>query len=186
MGKRRAKSSVVRLPAEQRAFIEQLLREDRLTLDEMIAAIQGKFPGQPAADLSRSALHRYSKPFAELVGRMRDIDRAADALVGELGEGVGEKSGQLLAQAITTLATNAALNAQEQELSVDEIRKLARAAKDAIDTRRISLAERQQIEKAARERLQREQDATLKAVVKEGGLSDEMADVFRKKILGIG
>lgn len=177
------KSTIARLPAEQRAFIEQLLREDRYTLTEMIVALRDKFPD---ADVSRSSLHRYGAGFAEMTARMREIDRAANALVGELGEGVGEKAGALLAQAVTTLATNAALKAQEDdEITIDEVRKLAQAAKHAIDTRRISLAEREQIEEAARKRLLREQQARLSSTVKSGGLTQEFADTLRKQVLGI-
>ena len=184
MAKRRAQSKVHRLPPEVRAFIEGELRADRLTLDELKAALEKRWP---AADLpSRSGLHRYQQGFQELVGRMREIEAVSSAVVGELGEGVGEKAGALLAQAITTLATNAALKAQnDDDLSIEEIRKLARAAKDAIDTRRLSLAERQAIERAAREKLLREQAEKLDKVVKSGGLSEAAAADMRKKILGV-
>lgn len=185
--RRRGKSSIQRLPADQRAFIEKLLREDRLTLAEMIEELQQQFPGQPAADISRSALHRYGAGFAELTGRMREIEAVSQAVVGELGEGVGEKAGALLGQAITTLATNAALRAHEKDnVSIDEIRKLARAAKDAMDTQRVGVNVRRAIAQEAREALQREQAAKLDNVVKSGGLSEERANEFRKKILGIG
>lgn len=176
------KSNITRLPAEQRAHIELLLREDRHTLKEMLDAVRARFP---EADVSRSGLHRYQSSLSELTARMREIDRAAAALVGELGEGVGEKAGALLAQAVTTLATNAALRAQENEdITIDEVRKLAQAAKLAMDARRISLAEREQIEEGARKRLLIEQQARLSDTVKAGGLSQEFADTLRKKVLG--
>lgn len=177
------KSTIARLPADQRAYIEQLLREDRHTLTEMISALRSKFPD---TDVSRSSLHRYGAGFAEMTARMREIDRAANALVGELGEGVGEKAGALLAQAVTTLATNAALRAQnDNEITIDEVRKMAQAAKHALDTRRVSLAEREQIEEAARKRLLREQQTRLSDTVKANGLSQEFADTLRKQVLGI-
>lgn len=37
-------SSIKRLPEEQRKFIEKLLREDRLTLNEMLDEIRAEFP----------------------------------------------------------------------------------------------------------------------------------------------
>ncbi|MCD0281302.1 DUF3486 family protein [Xanthomonas melonis] len=186
MTRRRAKSSITRLPAEQKAYVERLLREGRLTLDEMIAELQGAFPGAPAAELSRSALHRYDRGLAELTARMREIDQAAQALVGEMGDGIGEKSGALLAQAVTTLATDAALKMQTQEkVSVDEVRKMARAAKDAIDTQRVGINVRKAIAAEAREQLLREQAANLDKVVKSGGLSEDAAAAMRRQILGI-
>ncbi|MGH8040350.1 MAG: phage protein Gp27 family protein [Stenotrophomonas sp.] len=187
MSKRRAKSSISRLPAEQRASVERMLREDRLTLDEMIAELQRQFPGEPAAEVSRSALHRYERGFTELTARMREIEAVSDAVVGELGEGVGEKAGALLAQAVTTLATNAALQAHgNDKITIDEIRKLARAAKDAMDTQRVGVNLRKAIAEEARQALLREQSARLDKVVKSEGLSEQTAADMRKKILGIG
>lgn len=185
MAKRRhAKSKVHRMHPEARAWLDAQLRADRLTLDELMAEAARRWP---AEDLpSRSGLHRYQSGVRELGERMREIDIAANALVGELGEGIGEKSGALLAQAVTTLATNAALLAQDRDdVSIDEVRMLARAAKDVIDTRRISMAERQNIERIAREKMLREQKTALESVVKSAGLSAETADVLRRQILGI-
>lgn len=164
----RRRSKISRLPAAQREFIERLLREDRLTLDEMLEAIRAEFPD---TEVSRAGLHRYGAGLSELTARMREIDRAAEALVGELGEGIGEKSGALLAQAVTTLATNVAMRAQEtEEWDVDAIRKLAQAAKFALDARRLSLRERQAVAAEAREAALRESRAKLEALGKAGAI----------------
>jgi hypothetical protein len=185
---RRAKSSISRLPAEQKAYIEQLLREGRLTLDEMIAALQARFPGTPAAEVSRSALHRYDQGFAELTARMREIDQASQALVGEFGDSLGEKASTLLTNAVVTLVTDVALRQQaaEKPVDVETARKLARAAKDAIDSKRVDVNVRKAIATEVREKLLREQSENLDKVVKTGGLSAEKAAELRKKILGIG
>lgn len=183
---RRAKSSITRLPPEQKAHIERLIRGGQLTLDEMIAELQSTFPGEAASEVSRSALHRYEKGFAQMTARMREIESISQTVVGELGEGVGDKAGALLAQAITTLATNAALKAHENDdISIEEIRKLARAAKDALDTQRVGVNVRKAIAAEAREQLLREQAEKLDNVVKTGGLSERAAKDMRKKILGI-
>lgn len=182
----RRKSSISRLPSAQREHIERLLRGDRLTLDEIIAELQARFPGEAAADVSRSALHRYERGFAELTSRMREIEAVSSAVVGELGEGVGDKAGALLAQAITTLATNAALRAHESDdISVDEIRKLARAAKDAMDTQRVGVNVRKAIADEARQALLREQAKKLENIVKSNGISAEKAEALRKQVLGL-
>jgi hypothetical protein len=177
------KSAITRLPREQRDFVEKLLREDRLTLNEMVGAIQAKFPD---LSLSRSGLHRYQAGFAEMTSRMREIEHVASVLVGELGDGIGEKSGQLLAQAVTTLATDAALRAHgAEEVSIEEVRKLARAAKDVLQTRKISMQERQAIEAAAREKLIAEQKVALEQMTKSAGLSADTANMLRRQLLGI-
>lgn len=177
--KRRAKSKVHRAP--YRARFEQLLREDRHTLDEMYAIIRAEFPD---AEVSRSGLHRYDQGFSVMTERMREIDRAAQALVGELGEGIGEKSGQLLAQAVTTLATDAALKMQtKEEVSVEEVRKLARAAKDAIDTQRVSVNVRRVIEADARERALRDAANRVETAAQARGMTKADAEFWRQQVL---
>lgn len=177
------KSAIRKLPSEVRAHIERRLREDRLTLDELLADIAKNFPSTTP---SRSSLHRYQASLAELTGRMRDIDTVARALVGELGENPDDKAGALLCQAVTTMATHAALAATERDdVSIDEVRKLARAAKDTISARTLSLKERQAIEKAANERLLREQQERLSTVARRRGMSADVADEIRREILGL-
>jgi len=180
------KSKVVRLPAEQRRFVEKLLRDDSLTLDEVFAKARAQFPD---INTSRSGLGRYKQQVDELAGRMRDIQAAGTALVSELGEDPNDRGGQLLVQAVTTLATHAALKAtgaaEEDELSIKEIGQLARGARAVLEARKMSLSERQQIAKEAREALQREQAEQLASVAKSRGLSAKTAETIRKEILGI-
>ena len=177
------KSSVSRLEPAARKHLEKLLREDRLTLDELLAEMREKFP---TADVSRSGIHRYKASFGELVGRMREIETAAGALVDELGDGVGDKAGSLLAQAVTTLATNAALNAHESEkVSIKEVSELARAARAAMQARTMSMKEREEIEEHARRKLLAEQQANLQKIAKSQGMSQEHLDFWIKDFLGV-
>lgn len=184
--KRRGKSSISRLPPEQREYIERLLREGRLTLDEIIAELQERFQGQPAATVSRSAVHRYEQAFSEMTGRMREIRQMADVVVGELGEGIGEKAGTLLAQAITTLAADATLKAQsDPDLTINEIRMLSVASKNAIDVQRIDLNVRKQIAAAARDQVLKEQSERLEHVASEQGMGPEQVEFWRREFLGV-
>lgn len=177
------KSSVSRLEPAARKHLEKLLREDRLTLNELLAEMREKFP---AADVSRSGIHRYKASFGELVGRMREIETAAGALVDELGDGVGDKAGSLLAQAVTTLATNAALNAHSAEkVSIKEVSELARAARAAMQARTMSIKEREAIEEHARRKLLAEQQANLQKIAKSQGMSQEHLDFWIKDFLGV-
>lgn len=187
MARRRVKSSITRLPKEQRAHIERLLREGRLTLDEMIAELQAKFPGEPAAEVSRSALHRFDLQIEQAGREIREIEAAAGALVGELGEGFGEKSADFLTQAITVVAVKAAMRAKDNpDLGTKEAKELAQMARNALDTKRMNVAQRKLIQQEARDALQREQSAALDKIVRTGGLSEKVASDMRKKILGIG
>ena len=184
--KRRRKSTVTRLPEAQRLYIERKLREGRFTLDELIADLQTQFPGEPAAAVSRSALGRFDLQIEEAGREIREIEAAASALVGELGEGFGEKSADFLTQAITVVAVKAAMRAKDDnDLGTKEAKDLAQMAKNAMDARRMNVAQRQLIQREAREALLREQSAKLDKIVKSGGLSAETAKDLRQKILGV-
>ncbi|MGS1014101.1 phage protein Gp27 family protein [Rhodanobacter sp. UC4450_H17] len=180
-------SSIKRLPDEQRRFLEKLIRADRHTLDEILAMARERFP--EATVPSRSAIGRYSKQVSELAGRMRDIQAASTALVTELGEDPNDRAGQLLVQAVTTLATDAALKAQsdgDDGVSIKQIGELARGAKAVLQARKMSLAERQEIARLAREQLQAEQESNLQEVARAQGMDVAQVEFWRKKVLGIG
>lgn len=179
-------STIKRLPPEQRQYLEKLIREDRHTLDEILALVRERFPA--AKTPSRSALGRYSQQVGELAGRMRDIQAAGMALVSELGEDPSDRAGQLLVNAVTSLATHAALQANDPDakaLNIKEVGALARAAHATMQTRKMSLAERQEVDRLARERQLAEQAERLQATVKAGGLSATAAETIRKQILGL-
>ena len=178
------KSSVSRLEPEARKYLEKLIRDGRHTLDELLDTMRAKYP---AADISRSGIHRYRVGFDEMLGRMREIETASAALVDELGEGVGDKAGALLAQAVTTLATNAALNAHgNDKVSIKEVSELARAARAAMQARTMSLKEREAIEEHARRRLLEEQRAKLAELGKSGEVDTAVLDKVIKAAYGIG
>ena len=179
------KSSIERAPPSVRKRIEQFMRENRMTLDEMVLAIKTEF-GADAAP-SRSALHRFGQGFEEMMVEQRRIEAAAQAMVGELGDGIGEKSGALLAQAVTTLATKVAFRAHAQgdDVSIDEVRKLTSAARNALDTKRLSLNERKALRQEARDELQREQAARLDEAAHAQGLNADQVKFWREAVLGI-
>lgn len=176
------KSAIKCLSGEARAYIEKLMRDDRLTLDEMLENIRERFPADTP---SRSGLHRYKANFEELAGRMREIETAAGVLVGELGEGMGDKAGALLAQAVTTLAANAALRAHETDnISIKEVGELARAARSAMQARTMSIKERQVVEQTAREKLLQEQETKLTEMRGTDGMSEQLESRIRNILLG--
>lgn len=179
------KSTIHKLPADVRSHIERRLREDALTLDELIADIRQRFPDEQATP-SRSALGRYKQSFEQVVSRMREQDQMARLLVSELGENPDERAGALMVQAVTTLTAHASFVAQNEENpDIDTVRHLARAAKDVLQARKASLDERREIERAARERLLREQQENLQQVASAQGLSEDQVQFWRERVLGI-
>ncbi|WP_368565507.1 phage protein Gp27 family protein [Pseudoxanthomonas sp. UTMC 1351] len=180
------KSNIERGPEAVRTTIDTLIRKGRFTLDEMRHYVAEKHGPQVVP--SRSSLHRYSVQQETMLEKMRAIDAAARVVVEELGESPDDRAGALLVQSITTLATDAALRAQVdgEEPSIDDVRKLARAAKDVIGARQANLKERQQIERMARERLQREQSENLERIATEQGMDSAQVNFWRKQFLGVG
>lgn len=177
------KSSIDRLDPQVRSHIERRLRERRLTLDELISDLQEHFPSEQKP--SRSAIGRYKVSFDEMAKRLREQQAMAQLLVEELGENPDDKAGALMVQSITTLTTHAAIGAQtDDEVTVDDVRKLARAAKDVLQARKVSREERRQIEKDAREKLLQEQEERLEEMRGSDGMSEQLEDRIRRILLG--
>lgn len=175
-------SSIKTLPPEQREFIEKLLRQNQHTLDEMLAIIRQKFPSADSLP-SRSSLGRYGQSFAEMAGRMRDIQVASQALVAEFGEGKDDKVGAYLAQAVTTLAADAVMKASnaDAEVSIKEVGELARAARAVMQARTMSMTERQAIRKAFAEEAA---NAVTEELRGQDGMSEELENKIRGILLG--
>ena len=177
------KSSIDKLATGVRTHIEKRLRENRLTLDELINDLRAQFPADEKP--SRSSLGRYKQNFDQLTARMREQDAMARMLVEELGENPDEKAGALLVQSITTLATQAAFTAQDgDDIDVKDIGRLARAAKDIMHTRKLSREERHQIRKDAQEELLKEQEQRLEEARGTDGMSEQLENRIRNILLG--
>jgi hypothetical protein len=180
------KSSIDRAAPGVRAHILRRLRENRLTLDELIADLREAFPdaAQAGALPSRSALHRYGQGVQEIVRHEREMAAAAEALVAELGEEFDARSGALLAQAVTTLASKTAMRAVQSDttLEISDVLDLARAAKAAQEARSLNLRERQAVAKAAREKLLEEQKAKLEALGNKGGVTEDTKRAIREAL----
>lgn len=177
------KSSIHKLESTVRSHIERRLREDRLTLDELIEDLHEHFPSEQKP--SRSAIGRYKVSFDEMSKRLREQQAMASLLVEELGENPDDRAGALMVQSITTLTTHAAMGAQiDEETTVDDVRKLARAAKDVLQARKASLEERRQIEREAREKLLQEQQGRLEELRGSDGMSEQLEDRIRRVLMG--
>lgn len=172
------KSTIKRLEPEARKYLEKLLREDRHTLDELLAAMREQFP---AAEVSRSAIHRHRVGFEKFMKGMREQQAMASVVVAELGENPDDKLGALLVQTITTLTNQVAMQtAGGGDVDVETVRKLARAAKDVLAARRVDRQERLAIRQDARNELLAEQEERFKALGQSGDVDqDTLAKVIK-------
>jgi len=163
--KRRRKGQVHRAP--YRARLEELLRADTHTLDEMVAIIKAEFPDEP---VSRSSVHRYDAQIRSFTEKMQELETHARVLADKYGK--NEETGHLLSQAVMTLTTDTALNlmASGAPPELDDVRKLAQTAHTALQGKQVSLKVRQQIEAETREKVLAEQKAKLEALEKTGAI----------------
>jgi hypothetical protein len=187
-------SKIRKLPEDQRKYIEKLLRDGQLTLDEMLVDIREKFSSVPVEDLpSRSGLGRAKQTFEVEAKRMRDMQAAADALVSEFGEDVDDKAGALLSQAITTLTTGIVLDQlrndgtdpENPKIGIDDVGALARASRAVIATRGMTLKQRQEIERLAREKLIAEQKEKLEELGQSGEVDRAVLNKVIKAAYGL-
>ncbi|WP_312481054.1 phage protein Gp27 family protein [Stutzerimonas nitrititolerans] len=177
------KSSIDKLQPQVRSHIERRLRENRLTLDELIEDLHEHFPSEQKP--SRTAIGRYSKSFNEMAKRLREQQNMASQLVEELGENPDDKAGALMVQSITTLTNHVSMVAQDDpNVTIDDVRKLARAAKDVLAARKVSREERKAIEREAREALLLEQEQRLEEMRGSDGMSEQLEDRIRRILLG--
>lgn len=183
------KSTVDKLPAEVKAHLQKRLRENRLTLDELIGDLHEQFPelAKTKALPSRSAVQRHSKTIEDIVKSEREMTVAAEALVAELGENFDAKSGALLAQAVTTLASKRvfqALDAQREGavMEISDVLDLARAAKAAQESRSLNLKERRSVAEEARRKLLEEQREKLDALGTKGGVTEDTKRAIREAL----
>lgn len=178
------KSTIERTPEQIKRRVDQFMRSNRLTLDEMATALKAEFPAEKIP--SRSSLHRYKQSFEEVAGRMREIEAASRAMVAELGEDIGERSAELLSHAVTTLVADQALRAHERtDLSIDEARKLAIAARHALEGKKLSRTERIAIEREVRERVATEQKEKLATMERKGDIDVATLRRIREQVYGI-
>lgn len=178
------KSSIDKLDPGVRSHIERRLRENRMTLDELIEDLHEQFPQEDKP--SRSAVGRYKVSFDEMSKRLREQQAMASLLVEELGENPDDKAGALMVQSITTLTTHAALGAQiDEETTVDDVRKLARAAKDVLAARKVNREERHAIAREAREKLIEEQREKLDELGRTGEVDQDILNKVIKAAYGL-
>lgn len=183
-------SFLKKLTDEARKYIEELLRSDRYTIDELLELFSEKFPDEAPA---RSTIGRVKKKFEEEAKELREVAAAADVLVSEFGLDTDEKGGILLAQAVQAVVTRRALkelkntgeDPDKPQMDIDDVGALARAARAAIMTKSKAMENREEIVRLARAELLREQEDNLDKEAVSQGMTEEQKMFWKEKILGI-
>ena len=138
------KSRITRLPPEVKAAIEQMLAGDALTLDEIIAQMQARWPALAhAGELpSRSGLHRYGDKLERRLAAIKASTEAARLIQQHAGDDKDARSEALTAMVQTELfeAILALQEADDPEADAGErVALLSSAAKNIATLTRSSI-----------------------------------------------
>ncbi len=184
------KSSVSRLPADIKSYIEAMLATGAQTLDELIADLQERFPAEAKAGglPSRSALHRYGTKLDRRLSAIKASTEAARMIREHAGDDKDARSEALTALVQTELfeAILSLQEADDEDLDAGErIAMLSSAAKNIATLTRSSVNLKKfqaEVEEATRKKLLEEQRAKLDAMGSKGGVTAETKAAIREAL----
>ena len=170
------KSTVQKLPQDVRAFIEAQLAAGRMTLNELLAELQRRFPEHALP--SRSAVHRYGQKLERRLAAIRASTEAAK-LIAESSQDDKDTRSEALTALVQSELFDAILALKEaDEGDPDErVQRLASAARHIATLTRssVNLKEYQaKAEEAARQKLLAEQREKLANLGKTGAVPPEV------------
>lgn len=184
-------SSVSRLPAEIRAYIEATLATGAMTLSELIADLGDRFPVEAAAGQlpSRSAVGRYGQKLERRLAAIKASTEAARLISAHAGDDKDARSEALTALVQTELF-EAILSLQEavggeDEDPGDRVELLSKAAKNIATLTRSSVNLKQfqaKVEEDTRRKLLEEQRAKLEAMPSKGGVTEDTKRAIREAL----
>ena len=173
------KSSITTLDAAIRGRIDELLKDGRLTLDQILGQIQTAFPGQETP--SRSALGRYSQRFEEVGERLRKSREVARVWVDRLGKEPEGDVAKLAMEFLRTAAFNASADAVEDpQVNSKELATLALALQRLETAGKFNL----QREQAMRAAVLEEAATRVETAAKAQGMDKQQATFWRQQVLG--
>ena len=184
------KSSIHRLPAEIKSYIEAMLATGAQTLNELILDLQERFPAESrAGDLpSRSALQRYGSKLDRRLAAIRASTEAAKLIQAQAGDDKDARSEALTALVQTELfeAILALQEADDPEADpAERVGMLSAAAKNIATLTRSSVNLKKfqaEVAENARKQLLEEQRAKLDAMSSKGGVTEETKIAIREAL----
>jgi hypothetical protein len=175
-------STIKRLPPQLRTAVDDALKRG-CTIDEITSMLAGL-----GANVSRSAVGRYTQEYREFADRHRDIASFAQAFGHEFGT-ADDKQSRLLVQLMTSIATRAAIPLATGEdaemISGKELSALARAVKDIVGAAMIDTSREAKIREEEGKKARRAAAEAATAEGRKAGASPETIERVRKVILGI-
>ena len=189
------KSSIDRLDPEIKAYIQAMLASGSVTLDELIADLQSRYPAAATVGglPSRSAVGRYGQKLERRLSAIRASTEAAKIIQAHAGDDKDARSDALTALVQTELfeamlEMQEAVEADENGVRADpgeRVALLSKAAKNIATLTRssINLKEFQaRVELAARSKVLEEQRIALEAMPIKGGVTADTKAKIREAL----
>lgn len=171
------RSSIRKLPDELRREVDRLLADGRHTIKEVTAHLRTL-----GADVSKSAVHRYSQDFERVASDIRIAREMAVAIGRELEAVPDGDSGRLAIESLQALLLRARMQlAEEEDLDMGQLAQLSKAAKDLQTALKSSV----DTELKVRERTAREAAAAASKVATSEGISADTVERIKASILGV-
>lgn len=176
------KSTISRLPLEVKTYCEGLIAEGRLTLDEMIANLQQRFPAEQAAGVlpSRSAMQRYGPKLERRLTAVKAFTDAAiaiDAHATDKGDARSAALTAIVQQELFDAVINLADASDPDADPAERVAMLSNAAKNIATLARSSVNTKQfqaRVEAETRKAVLAEQRAKLENLGKTGAIAPEV------------
>ncbi|MBN2060713.1 MAG: DUF3486 family protein [Deltaproteobacteria bacterium] len=178
------RSSIARLPEDIREKLQELLRDPRVTQMEATERINAILEEDGHPDrVSKSSVNRYAVRMEEVGAKLRQSREVAKMWIGKLGAEPQGEVGKLLNEMVRSLAFEATMEMAEgsepvppkmiKDLSI-AIERLERAA--TTNVKRDDEIRKRALEDAAN---------AVEAAATEQGMSEDQAEFWRKKVLGV-
>lgn len=174
------KSSISKLPKKIREAVDLAVREDRATIDEIVALINDM-----GADVSRSAVGRYVKSANEKMEQYRKAQAVAKTWIGKLEEDPEGDVGRLLSEMLRTVAfqTISSMDGSEEKIAMD-IMLLAKAIKDLSGADKVTMERALRIRQEARKQALEEAAQRAEETAVAQGMGPDQARFWREQVLG--
>lgn len=176
------KSSIERLPKPVRDRVASLIRDNRMTLDEIVDELRAKFGEAP----SRSAVHRYKQTIDDALAKQREMDGIAELWIREVKDQPQGKMGRMVLELLRTVAMQSALNAQAKDhIDPKELAHIARAFNLIESAGKREAENRAMLREEIRQELLAEQGEKLEGMAAAGKFSPEVLARIRQEVYGL-
>lgn len=175
------RSSIDRLDPRIREEIDRAIKRGS-TVDEITSHMANL-----GADVSRSAVGRYSKRYREFAQRQRDLRTVAEAYGSEFGAD-DNSEGKLLLQMLSSIGARMAIGIageDDPDVSLKEFELFARATKNLITAAKSDTDRDVKMREEAARKAKAEAARDAEQAAREAGASEATIEMVKKRILGL-